>query len=182
VTYTTTSACSTYQRPIYNTPIPNAPCYVCAFSSQNIPTKSIGFITATTVCRTASPCRLILTTHQTYCPACTGKPNPPTIYACPTCSGITLTETCPWVRTPPFSAAPYTSYEAHTHVESTVTYTNTGATYNAATLTTMPTNTRTPVQPTSTMVSAVQYTAGAAPHKGGLGVAGAVFVAAALAL
>jgi hypothetical protein len=48
VTYTTTSACSTYQKPIYNTPIPEMPCYVCACKSQGIPTNQ-GFITATTV-------------------------------------------------------------------------------------------------------------------------------------
>jgi len=98
VTYTTTSACSTYQKPIYNTPIPEMPCYVCACKSQGIPT-TIGFITATT----------------TYCPSCPTEV-PATVYPCPTCTGTTLTATCPWQTTPVWSlqgAAQYTTYAVH---------------------------------------------------------------------
>jgi len=97
VTYTTTSACSTYQKPIYNTPIPTMPCYVCACKSQGIPTTE--FITATT----------------TYCPSCPTEV-PATIYPCHSCSGTTLTATCPWQTTPVWSmqgAAQYTTYVSH---------------------------------------------------------------------
>jgi cysteine-rich repeat protein len=93
VTSTITSACSTYQKPIYNTQISSMPCYVCALSSQNICSTS-GFITAT----------------STYCPNCP-KPIPATVYPCATCLGTTLTATCPWATTPAFTNyAVYTSY------------------------------------------------------------------------
>ncbi|TVY82244.1 hypothetical protein LSUE1_G002104 [Lachnellula suecica] len=155
VTYTTTSACATYQQPIYNTPIPTMPCYVCALSSQGIPTKSIGFITATT----------------TYCPACTGTPSPATIYACPTCSGITLTATCPWATTPPFSAALYTTYAPMTEHSTT---TIAGGATSTGKILTVPTGTSTAsVVPTGP----VQFTggAGAGKNAGGLvALAGAV--------
>jgi cysteine-rich repeat protein len=98
ITYTTTSACGTYQKPIYNTPIPEYPCYVCACNSQGIPTNQ-GFITATT----------------TYCPSCPTEV-PATVYPCPTCYGTTLTTTCPWQTTPVWSmqgAVQYTSYSVH---------------------------------------------------------------------
>lgn len=109
---------------------------------------------------------------------------PPTIYACATCSAITLTETCPLVSTPPFSAVPYTTYAPHTHIESNVTQTNPGIPYSAVTITVMPTGTHTPVQLPSGAATAsiVQYTGAAAVNRGGLGIAGAVAVAAALAL
>ena len=38
---------STFQTPIYNTPIPTMPCYICAMQSQGI--EAEGWITATTV-------------------------------------------------------------------------------------------------------------------------------------
>lgn len=161
VTYTTTSACSTYQQPIYNTPIPTMPCYVCALSSQGIPTKSIGFITATT----------------TYCPVCTSPPPPATIYACPTCSGIQLTATCPWATTPPFNANPYTSYAPMTEVHTaggsngaTVTsqaYLQTSKTGAPTTYATAPTGTSGPVQ----------FTGAAATQKASFGIVGAVAAA-----
>ncbi|KAF4627330.1 hypothetical protein G7Y89_g10825 [Cudoniella acicularis] len=95
----TTSVCGTYSKPIYNTQIPSMPCYVCAMKSQGICTTS-GFITATT----------------TYCPG-NATPTPATIYPCATCTGTTLTETCPWATTPVWSsqgAIAYTTYGVHT--------------------------------------------------------------------
>ncbi|EPE32464.1 hypothetical protein GLAREA_07597 [Glarea lozoyensis ATCC 20868] len=95
VTSTITSALATYQKPIYNTYIATAPCYVCALSSQSI--AYTAFITAT----------------STYCPACATPPAPATIYPCANCPGTTLTAVCPWATTPAFSqAAVYTSYSA----------------------------------------------------------------------
>ncbi|KAH6667999.1 hypothetical protein B0J14DRAFT_176321 [Halenospora varia] len=96
---TITSVCGTYSKPIYNTVIPTMPCYVCAMKSQGIPCSS-GFITAT----------------STYCPQCV-KPTPATVYPCATCTGTTLTATCPWATTPAWSSqyvATYTSYGVHT--------------------------------------------------------------------
>ncbi|KIW97715.1 uncharacterized protein Z519_01299 [Cladophialophora bantiana CBS 173.52] len=91
VTYTATSVLSTFQKPIYNTPISSMPCYVCAFESQGITVTD--FITATT-------------TH------CLSKPTaePAVIYPCSTCQGTSLTASCPWKVTPTWSLQPYTTY------------------------------------------------------------------------
>ncbi|KIW23626.1 uncharacterized protein PV07_11812 [Cladophialophora immunda] len=100
VTYTTTSVLSTYQKPIYNTPIPSMPCYVCAFEAQGITVTD--FITATT----------------THCPS---KPTaePAVIYPCATCQGTSLTASCPWKVTPTAPLQPYTTYgpAGHEHGE-----------------------------------------------------------------
>ncbi|OAP63142.1 hypothetical protein AYL99_02369 [Fonsecaea erecta] len=96
ITYTTTSVLSTYQKPIYNTPISSMPCYVCAFKSQGITVTD--FITATT----------------THCPS---KPtaNPAVIYPCSTCQGTSLTASCPWKVTPTGPLQPYTTYGPAEH-------------------------------------------------------------------
>ncbi|OAL29747.1 hypothetical protein AYO20_09039 [Fonsecaea nubica] len=98
ITYTTTSVVSTYQKPIFNTPIPSMPCYVCAFQSQGITVTD--FITATT----------------THCPS---KPTaaPAVVYPCSTCQGTTLTESCPWKVTPTAPLRPFTTYGPANHEE-----------------------------------------------------------------
>jgi hypothetical protein len=52
------------------------PCYVCAMSSQGIPTKSIGFITATTVCPYVTPFSS-LTNNFSRHTARSAQPSPP---------------------------------------------------------------------------------------------------------
>lgn len=47
VSCVTTTGQSTYQKPIFNTPLPTMPCYICAMQQQGIETS--GWITATTV-------------------------------------------------------------------------------------------------------------------------------------
>ncbi|OAL32392.1 hypothetical protein AYO22_00414 [Fonsecaea multimorphosa] len=101
ITYTTTSVLSTYQKPIYNTPIPSMPCYVCAFESQGITVTD--FITATTIHCLSNP---------------TAAP-PAVIYPCSTCQGTSLTASCPWKVTPTAPLQPYTTYgpAGHEHGE-----------------------------------------------------------------
>ena len=88
------SATETFQKPIYNTPIPTAPCYVCAMKEQGIPTNK-GFITA-------------VTTHGV-------DPVPATIKPCETCETISMTKTCPWEEKPTFTADHFTIFPPHDH-------------------------------------------------------------------
>ncbi|KAI9761056.1 MAG: hypothetical protein M1840_002041 [Geoglossum simile] len=80
-----TSACSTMNKPIFDTSMSQYPCYVCA----GVTCPAGSFLTVTT----------------TICKSCSGGtlPTPvlPVYQTCNHCSGLTMTETAVWQYTPP---------------------------------------------------------------------------------
>ncbi|RDW63578.1 hypothetical protein BP6252_11123 [Coleophoma cylindrospora] len=84
VTSYITSACSTETIPIYNTPLPGYPCYICEMDSRGL-TFSLGiFVTATTSYYASIP--------TSYTPHLIK----PTIKMCPTCKHIVIPTDVPY--------------------------------------------------------------------------------------
>ncbi|KAH0536868.1 hypothetical protein FGG08_006299 [Glutinoglossum americanum] len=114
ITTTTTSACSTMHKPIYDAPKSELPCYICELKSASITCPAGSFLTVST----------------TVCPSCPGGalPTPvlPVIKTCSACSVLTLTNSPVWLYTPAPGydyAVPAPTLEAHPQKsDSTVTY------------------------------------------------------------
>ncbi|KAI9856610.1 MAG: hypothetical protein M1813_008870 [Trichoglossum hirsutum] len=129
-----TSACSTMHKPIYDAPMSQYPCYVCALESEGV----------------ACPTGSFLTVSTTVCNACPGKvlPTPvlPIYNTCKQCSALTLTSTAVWEYTPP--AGSDFCVPAPTPMPHSEHYTPKTPTYTA--IPTCPTCTAVPVAPVPT--------------------------------